>query len=153
MVRWNYKSAIQFYEIPENTNGKMSLKVYRDEILEKMVKPLLDQGDKQWVLKENGDSGHGSGRGENLVRVWKRNHGLQYYFNVPRNPDLAIIENCWQSVKQHFSKTPHWDNDELKDHIQYAWEHKVPQEWINKLVLSMTDRLHAVLDGDGRMTG
>ena len=38
----------------------MSLQVYRDEILEKVVGPWLDRGDK-FVLEEDGDLGYGGG--------------------------------------------------------------------------------------------
>ncbi len=38
-VRHNFKSDIHFYEVPRNTNGKMSQKVYIEKILEPVVKP------------------------------------------------------------------------------------------------------------------
>jgi len=50
----------------------MSLQIYRDEILEKVVRPWLDAGE-QFVLEEDGDSGHGTGRNQdNIVKVCKR---------------------------------------------------------------------------------
>ena len=38
-VGHNFKSDIHFYEVPGNTNGKMSQKVYIEKILEPVVKP------------------------------------------------------------------------------------------------------------------
>lgn len=38
-VGHNFKSKIYFYEVPGNTNGKMSQQVYTDQILEPIVKP------------------------------------------------------------------------------------------------------------------
>ena len=84
----------------------MTHKVYRNQILEPVVKPWIESG-RQFVLEEDGDSGHGGGNKENIVKKWKRDHGLVSYFNCHDSPDLSIIENCWQPVKQHLYKYPH----------------------------------------------
>jgi len=60
-VGYNFKSKLRFYEVPTNINGKMSMQIYRDEILEGVVRPWLDAG-QHFVLEEDGDSGHGTGR-------------------------------------------------------------------------------------------
>ena len=73
-----------------------------------MVKPCLDRG-KDFVLEEDNDSGHGSAHNNNKIRRWKAQHGLKFYFNAPKSPDLSPIENCWQPVKQYLSSIPHWD--------------------------------------------
>lgn len=51
-----------FYDVPGNNNGKMSHEVYINSILEPVVKPWLDRGD-DFVLEEDEDSGHGTGKG------------------------------------------------------------------------------------------
>ena len=100
MVGWNYKSNLVFYEVPTNKNGKMSQTVYLN-ILEDYVKPLLDQGE-EFTLEEDNDSGHGTGNNSKVWK-WKEKQRLKYYFNCPKSPDLSIIENCWQPIKQHLS--------------------------------------------------
>ncbi|KAK0655334.1 hypothetical protein B0T16DRAFT_396719, partial [Cercophora newfieldiana] len=60
-VGWNFKSELHFYQVPTNTNGKMSLEIYRNVILEGAVRPWLDAGEK-FVLEEDSDSGHASVR-------------------------------------------------------------------------------------------
>ena len=73
----------------------MSQRVYIDLILEPVVKPWLEAGeDLRW-----GHSGHGSGK-SNIVRDWKDEHNLKYYFNCAHSPGLSPIENCWQVPKQ-----------------------------------------------------
>ena len=57
---YDFKSELIFYEVPTNTNGKMSQQVYLDCILNGLVKEWLDRGDK-FVMEEDGDSGHGGG--------------------------------------------------------------------------------------------
>ncbi len=69
-VGYDFKSDITFYEVPGNTNGKMSLKVYINQILEPVVKPwLLKKQD--FVLEEDGDSRHGKAKNRNIVRQSK----------------------------------------------------------------------------------
>ena len=62
---YSFKSHIVFYEVPTNSNGKMSQQVYRDVILQPVVKSWLDAG-QQFILEEDGDSGHGPGQ-QNIV--------------------------------------------------------------------------------------
>ena len=97
MVKWNYKESLMFYEVPGNINGKMTMGVYID-IFEQHVLSLLKQGDT-FILEEDGDSGYDKANNNNIMRQWKQQHGLQYYFNAPQSPDLSPIENCWQPTK------------------------------------------------------
>ena len=146
----DFKSDIYFYRVPGNSNGKMSQRVYIDSILEPIVKPWIE-AKHDFVLEEDGDSGHGPGK-SNIVRTWKQNNDLKHYFNCPCSPDLAPIENCWQAPKQYLKKYPHWDDDTTKGLIYEGWAN-VSQAFINERVSTMPDRLRAVLDGEGKMTG
>ena len=128
----------------------MSQRVYIDSILEPIVKPWIE-AKHDFVLEEDGDSGHGPGK-SNIVRTWKQNNDLKHYFNCPCSPDLAPIENCWQAPKQYLKKYPHWDDDTTKGLIYEGWAN-VSQAFINERVSTMPDRLRAVLDGEGKMTG
>jgi hypothetical protein len=47
-----------------------------DQILEPIVKLWLDEG-QDFVLEEDGDSGHGPSK-SNIVRTWKENNGLEF---------------------------------------------------------------------------
>ena len=147
-VGYNFKSELVFYDVPGNSNGKMTYQVYIDSILNSVVKSWLDRGD-DFVLEEDGDSGHGTGRTRNAVKTWKESNHLNHYFNCSSSPDLSPIENCWLPIKQHLRKYPHWDDATLKELILEGWT----QEFINKRVRSMPDRLQAVLDGEGATTG
>jgi hypothetical protein len=88
---YDFKSDIRYYNVPGNANGKMSQRVYIDQILEPVIKPWLDQ-EHDFVLEEDGDSGHGPGK-SNIVRAWKEKHNLKHYFNCAASPDLSPIEN------------------------------------------------------------
>lgn len=149
-VGYNFKSPLVFYDIPGNSNGKMTLKGYIEHILEPVVKPWLIDG-QDFVLEEDGDSGYGTGA-KNIVRTWKEEHSLRSYFNAPASPDLSPIENCWLPPKQHMKKYPHWDDVTTKELINEGWD-LVTQDFINEKVLSMPARLQQVIDLEGKMTG
>jgi hypothetical protein len=148
-VGYNFKSDLIFYNIKSNTNGKMTQKDYISQILEPVVKPWLNG--PRFILEEDGDSGHGPGK-SNTVRTWKKNHGLEFYFNCHSSPDLAPIENCWQPPKQYVKKFPHWDEDDTRELALEGWE-KVTQEFINSRVNSMPQRLRDVIENEGKLTG
>lgn len=128
----------------------MTHKVYTESILEPVVKPWLEEG-QEFVLEEDGDSGHGTGQA-NPVRTWKQQHGLKSYFNCAMSPDLAPIEDCWAIPKAHVRKYPHWDDATLEELIREGWA-RVSQEFINSKVDEMPNRLRDVINGHGDMTG
>jgi hypothetical protein len=149
-VGYNFKSELTFYDVPSNNNGKMTQRVYNDQILKPVVKPWLERGD-DFALEEDGDSGHGPGK-SNIVQQWKDQHKLEHYFNCHSSPDLAPIENCWQPPKQYVKKYPHWDEQNTRELALEGWE-KISQDFINKQVNSMPQRLQDCIDMDGQMTG
>ncbi|KAF1939052.1 hypothetical protein EJ02DRAFT_382546 [Clathrospora elynae] len=151
-VGYDFKSDLNFHTT-KSCNGKMSLQVYRDQILEPIVKPWLQRGD-DFVLEEDNDSGHGGGatKKRNIVKIWKEQNKLEHYFNCAQSPDLAPIENCWRPPKQFMSRFPHWDEFETRELALEGWQ-KVSQHFINEQVDSMPRRLQDVVDLDGQMTG
>jgi hypothetical protein len=150
-VGHDFKSELVFYEVPGNTNGKMSQKVYRDVILEGLVQSWLTRGD-QFILEEDGDSGHGPGKKNNIVKQWKTAHGLKHFFNTPGSPDLSPFKPCWRIVKAHVAKFDTWTTDQLRNAILEGWE-EVTQDRINRLVDKMPQVMKDVIDGKGKMTG
>lgn len=149
-VGHDFKSNIHFYDVPGNVNGKMSQRVYIDQILEPIVRPWIETH-HDFVLEEDGDSGHGPGK-SNIVRTWKESHGLEHFFNCSSSPDLSPIENCWHRPKQELRKYSHWDDTTTKGLIYDGWA-QVSQAFINEKIDEMPSRLKAVLEGDGKMTG
>jgi hypothetical protein len=59
-----------FYDVESNKNGKVTQQVYRDVILEPIMKPWLQAGQLFW-LEEDRDSGHGPKDNNNIIRQWK----------------------------------------------------------------------------------
>ncbi|KAK3940957.1 hypothetical protein QBC46DRAFT_363720 [Diplogelasinospora grovesii] len=124
----NFKSDLVFYNVLGNTNGKMSLKVYRDQILEK--------GPEAFILEEDNDSGHGIGK-KNIIKDWKTAHNLKSYFNCSQSPDFLPIENAWNTLQSLAIK---------------GWN-RLSQDTINRWVDEMPQRLQDCIKNEGRMTG
>jgi hypothetical protein len=150
-VGYNFKSDLHWYDVPGNKNGKMNKEVYRDVILEGIVRPWLDRGDS-FVLEEDRDSGHGIGKGKNIVKDWKQAHGLETYFNCSASPDFSPIEEAWQSAKQSVLKRPCNDDSVIKEYAEEGWA-KLTQEKINSLVHRIPEILRDCLELQGGMTG
>ncbi|KAF1815700.1 hypothetical protein P152DRAFT_383623, partial [Eremomyces bilateralis CBS 781.70] len=153
-VGYDFKSPLTFYEIPTNKNGKMTQDVYPKEILQMEVQEWVDRGDF-FVLEEDQDSGHAPPRSRkkgNAVQQWKEQNGVHSYFNCAGSPDLAIIEDCWQPTKQYVRKYRHFNPEETRELAIEAWG-ELKQEWINKRVLSMPDRLRKVIEAGGQLIG
>ena len=105
VVGYNLKLDIHFYEIPGNINGKMSQKIYIDQIFQPFIKPWIEAY-YNFVLKENGNLSHGPGK-SNIICTWKETNSLEFYFNYYSLSDLALIENCQQPGKQYLYKYLH----------------------------------------------
>lgn len=67
---YNFKLDLVFYDIPSNTNGKMTYAVYLD-ILREHVVPWVQRGDN-FVLEEDRDTSHGISKKTSSNRLRKR---------------------------------------------------------------------------------
>lgn len=151
-IGYNFKSELVFYEVPGNSNGKMSLQIYRDKILEPVVKTWLEnEGTEAFVLEEDNDSGHGTGK-KNIVRDWKIAHGLKSYFNCSQSPDFVPIENAWSAPKEWIAQFESWDHETLKELAIEGWN-RLPQSTINSWVDSIPQRFEDCINGGGKITG
>jgi hypothetical protein len=91
---------------------------------------------------------------------WLQEHGIEYIDWPPHSPDLNPIEYIWKALKQKvLSLFPHLrylrdnlvDREELKRCLMIAWA-AIPQELIQKLINSLKQRLHTVIQAQGYYT-
>lgn len=54
---------------------------------------------QDFVLEEDSDSRHSKVKNRNIMRQWKEENNLEYYFNYVSFPNLSLIENCQQPSK------------------------------------------------------
>lgn len=145
---------IHWYEVPGNSNGAISMNVYL-EILKTHVLRWKERGD-DFILEQDGAPGHGgaskeSSRANNRIVRFLRQHDIEFFFICHDSPDLAPIENTWKGPKQYVTKQPHWDKESLKQLAQEGWD-QVSQEFINRQIDSMPQRLRDCIALGGRMT-
>lgn len=83
------------YEIPGNSVGKMTTKVYTQEILPAIKDDLLSQGLTLWQDK---DSAHDS----NSTKAWFQKNNVPYITSPGNSPDLSIFESYAHPLKKLF---------------------------------------------------
>jgi hypothetical protein len=129
----------------------MTHECYINQILTPIVMPWLVEN-RDFVLEEDGDSGHGFGKGTNKVKQWKERYGLEHYQNCAGSPDITPIENSFQVPKEHIKKFTHTDIEGLRELALEGWA-RLKQETINKWVEEMPQRLQDVINSKGKMSG
>jgi hypothetical protein len=149
-VGHDFKSPLVWYDVPSNNNGKMTIQAYRDQSLKPVVAPWL-RARHSFFLEEDNDSGHG-GKGNNIVTKWKKENGLESYFNCPLSPDFVPIEKAWQLPKQYVRKRPCWEDGIVKDLAEEGWD-ALQQDSINRWVDKVPQILKDCIEAEGAMTG
>jgi hypothetical protein len=69
------------------------------------------------------------------------------------SPDLSPSKNGWQPTKAYIRRFQHWEVDETQQLAKEGWYENLKQDDINKWCDSMPERLQAVIDAEGKMTG
>jgi len=136
---------IRFLEKGETCNTLWYLKVLGQQV--KWSARTLFRGQEFW-LQDDGAPCHRS----KPVTKFVLDQGWKTLDWPPQSPDLNPIENLWSVLKrkvwtQHFASA-----SELKAKIISIWHHNIEHELLQKLALSMTDRLKAVIKARGGPT-
>jgi hypothetical protein len=142
-VGYEYKRF--FFYTTNNSNGKMSQHLYTNEILPTIETDLTS---KHLTLFEDQDSSYYG----KLATKWKDQHHIRWMLNAPRSPDLSVCETVTAPLKHYYEQTQVWGKKEARETIQWIWENKIDQEWINKLVDNYPVRLRTCIEVQGRMT-
>jgi hypothetical protein len=147
-VGYDFKSPLIWYDVPGKPNGTMSLQVYRDSILEPVVGSWIKEG-QQFVLEEDDDAGHGTGK-SNIVRSWKKQNDLKYFFNCSQSPDIPPIEKAWRAPKEAVERQAIWSDEVLKNTAEEGWQN-LSQQTINRWIIQIPDILEKIVDTEGKM--
>lgn len=148
-IGYGFKSPLVRYRAG-NQNGKMTQKVYLEEILQPHVGEWLARGEN-FVLEEDNDSGHGTSA-RNIVKTWKEEQNLRYFFNAPYSPDLTPIENVWRGPDSAVFKNARFC-ETSDDVMAFAEEgyHAVSQATINDWCRGVRQRYKDCLENGGRL--
>ena len=73
----------------------------------------------------------------------------------PKSPDLNPIEHCWRFIKQRLrNRKPHggWTLPELTEAVMDIWAKELTQDYFNKWIDSLPERIEAVIARKGGVT-
>lgn len=162
-VGYGFKSDLVFYDdaTGPGSTGTMSMDDYKSKILDKVVRPWLDDDTGSFVLEEDADSfAHGAASKVNAVQAWKAANGLETQFCCSESPDLNLLDAVWQqqpgkrwtreSGEEGERKSEDWEDERLRQAAREAWD-GIEMERVNLWVEFMPARLKAVVDEKGKI--
>ncbi|SMQ51753.1 unnamed protein product [Zymoseptoria tritici ST99CH_3D7] len=135
--------------------GNLTQQQYLYRIFKPHIEPVWRQhvaDQLPFILEEDNDGSHGTRSTDNDVHRYKMSlQGFLWYANSPQSPDLSVIENVWRILKQRVKSREPTTKDELRCYIIEEWAN-ITQDEINKLVLTMPQRIHDCFYNDGLHT-
>jgi len=141
----NGVGRVRFLDKGETCNSAWYLKVLNQQV--RWSARSLFGGDA-FCLQDDGAPCHRS----KIVKDFIRQQGWTTLDWPPQSPDLNPIENLWSLLKRRVWNHNFNSTTELKARIISVWNNGLEKELLEKLVLSMTDRLHAVIKARGGPT-
>jgi DDE superfamily endonuclease len=142
VIGYNYRKMIP-YKIPSNKNGKMTEKVYIDQILAEILPDL--QG---ITLFQDKDSAHRS----RTTLAWAKRHKLSLLTSPGNAPDLSIIESMAQGLKRKFHARRCATESAAVKRFRQIFEEEMDQKTIQTHYNWYTKRLHECQRVGGQMT-
>ena len=119
VIGHNYKKMIP-YEVPGNSVGKMTTKVYTQEILPAIKDDLLSQGLTLWQDK---DSAHNS----NGTKAWFKKNNVPYITSPGNSPNLSIFESYAHPLKKLFHTRRSCTKEEALARFTKVFEEEMDQ--------------------------
>lgn len=104
----------------------------------------LPQG---WMLQQDNATAHTS----RIVTDTIKELGIRVLPWPAKSPDLNPIEHVWDAMGRAVAARSPQNLQQLQDFLVEEWN-KLSQEYLNKLVMSMPDRVAAVIRAKGRNT-
>jgi transposase len=88
-----------------------------------------------------------------LAKEARRELGIKSLLHPPHSPDLNPIENVWHLLKTKISQLPTraTNLDMLWEQVQACWK-DINQDFINRLIEHMPERVEAVRRSNGKVT-
>jgi hypothetical protein len=143
VIGYNYRKIIR-YTVP-NSVGKMTTKVYTEDILPALLKDFQDQG---LTLCQDADSAHTS----KTTIAWAKKHGLPLLTLPGVSPDLSILESLAHPLKKAFHSRRCVSEKAGLARFTQIFEEELDQKSIQHMYNYYTKRLHDCRRARGQMT-
>jgi transposase len=102
---------------------------------------------------EDGNSAHGHKSSRNCCAQFRTEHGIILMPHPSTSPDMNAIEKCWRRIKQalHRRRRQPTTEAEMEAIVLEEWD-RIPQDWINELVLKQEGWVHCLMQRHGWST-
>lgn len=142
-VGWNYRKMIYYFV--GSKVGKMTAKVYCDQVLTILAPELKEQG---LTLFHDADSAHKSAE----VRAWCKKNYLDIIENAPESPDFSIYETMANPVKRRFHKKRSYTKAQAARRFEKVFNKEMSHKMIQGLYKTYTRRLKEARKMEGQIT-
>lgn len=132
-----------------HVRGNLNAVRYRDEILQPLVVPQLQQIGHNAILQDDNARPHRA----NIVDTFIQQHRINRLPWPANSPDFNPIEHLWDELGRRVKNNypPAGDLDQLLQNLQQEWN-VIPQACLSKLVRSMRSRCRECLGSHGGHT-
>ena len=129
--------------------GTLNAVKYRDDILDPIVQPFLEQRNFDHVFQHHNSRCHVARVCQDLLN---QNH-IRVLPWPALSPDLSLIEHLWDELgrRVRHRQIPRETLQELCDALVHQWNN-IPQTFIQRLIGSMRRRCKAVVAARGDHT-
>lgn len=126
----------------------MNSSMYIEKILKNHVKPFIEKNNEITLQQDNAPC-HTS----KVVKEFMNTNQIKKISWPANSPDLNIIENVWHKLKSKLRRMPIHSKKDLITKANKVWDDEITPEFIEKLLLSMNERLKNVIDNKGGSSG
>lgn len=144
VIGHNYKRMIP-YEIPSNSNGKITIEFYTQELLPAIKDDLLSRG---LTLCQDKDSAYNSYG----TKAWFKKNNIPYITLPGNSPDFSIFESYAHPLKKLFYTRRSRTKKEARTRFTKVFEEEFNQELIQNMYKYYTKRLWDCKRRNGQMT-
>lgn len=143
VIGYNYRKIIPY--TVSNKVGKMTTKVYIEQVLPQLVPELLAKG---LTLCQDADSAHRSIE----TLAWAKEHKLLLLTLPGVSPDFSILESMAHPLKRKFHSRRCTPQASSLVHFTRIFNKEMNQKMIQRMYNSYTKRLHDCRRANGQMT-
>lgn len=134
--------------VPGRGRGRgLTAQRYINEVLQPVVMPFIQQHLGMSFQQDN--------TRPHVARItlqYLRGRNVNFQADWPSlSADLYPIEHCWDYLKRRIKKLCLDNVDELRDAVRRQW-HRIPLQYVHRLVNSMMRQVQAVIDARGAHT-
>jgi transposase len=160
-IGYGYKSPLIFVH-GSGKKGAFTQKDYLAQVLAPHLEGIVNafaaithllRPSTKPLFMEDGNSAHGHKSTRNCYAQFRTKHGIILMPHPSTSPDINPIKKCWRRIKQALHRRRHQPTTEaeMEAMVLEEWD-RIPQEWINELVLKQEHWVTVLMQRQGWST-